>query len=71
MRCVRQVALANCAAVLSLLRVNTDNNLARAVAAHLHRVVFVDGDLVIRRHEYSYGMYFISCVCHARRRATP
>ena len=43
-----QVALLKCHNVLTALRVLHDENLARTIAMHLERVVFIDEDYVIR-----------------------
>ena len=55
-----QVAHIKCQQVLKTLRVVSDENLARAVALHLKRVVFIDKDVIIRTGMFSHGMYFIS-----------
>lgn len=55
-----QIALLKCRDVLMALRVLHDENLARTIALYLERVVFIEGDFVIRAGDFGRGMYFIS-----------
>ena len=61
-----QVALYKCRAVLDALQLISADNVAEknglmeAISLHLDRVLFVNGDFVIRAGDEAEGMYFIS-----------
>ena len=54
-----EVAVLKCRDVLSVLSVLDDPDLSRTIAIGLARVVFIDGDHVIRAGEHGQGMFFI------------
>jgi CRP-like cAMP-binding protein len=55
-----EVAMLKCHDVLDALEVLHERGLARHLALHLERVVFVDGDQIIHEGDVGKGLYFIS-----------